>query len=205
MGAIEPPVTSCLLGAGELADQVEPSESRGHAQVPRLEAEQAGNLSMTPEQRGDQRRAAVPTGAQVGASTGREQEVSELRLVRVARLVQLRPAVVVAPVRVGPAIEQQPHELEPARHSEQVVAVRTALPHELGVAVEQLGQPLAIARLERPVGEHERALRLLAAPDRREVPAQRGEAPESMPGGELGASLLERSARGRRDAGARSS
>ena len=73
--------------------------------------------------------------------------------------MQPRPAVVVAAVRVGAALEQQPHELHAAGHAEEVVAVRAADMHELGVLVEQLLEPSPITVLERTVGEHERRLR----------------------------------------------
>ncbi len=66
--------------------------------------------------------------------------------------MELRPALVVAPVRVRPALEQQPDELELVRHPEQVVAVRSPLPHEIRITVEQPDELLAAAGPDRPIG-----------------------------------------------------
>ena len=65
---------------------------------------------------------------------------------------------------------------------------------ELGMRVEQLDQPLAVAGLERAVGEHERRRRLLAARERRDVPRQLVPAREAVPPGEVAPRVGERDA-----------
>ena len=93
-----------------------------------------------------------------------EHQLRERAVVRVAGLVQLRPAVVVAAVRVGAALEQQPHELEVAGHPEQVVAVRAALRGRGRDARRAARSSRARSpRLDGAVGEHERRRRLVAA------------------------------------------
>ena len=158
--------------AGELADQVEPPEPRRDAQVAGLEPEQVDDLAVAPEQRRHERRPAVAARRDVGAAARVEHQLREPAVVRVAGLVQLRPAVVVAAIRVGATLQQQPHEVEVARHPEQVVPVRAALPHEVGVRVEQLLERRAVACLDGAVAEHERRRRLLAA---RHPPDVRGQ------------------------------
>ena len=140
-----------------------------------------------------------PRAKRVGAAARVEHQLREPAVVRVARLVELRPAVVVAAVRVGAALEQQPDEVEAARHPEQVVAVRAALPDELGMEVEQLLEPRAVAGLDGAVGEHERRRRLLAARHPRDVPGKLVPAREPVPPREVEPRLVDPDAAGRRD------
>ncbi len=55
--------------------------------------------------------------------------------------------------------------------------------------VEQLDQPLAVAGLERPVGEHERRQRLLTTRERRNVPLQRVPTARAVTPGEVAAGV----------------
>ena len=55
--------------------------------------------------------------------------------------------------------------------------------------VEQLGQPVAVAGLDRAVGEHERRRRLGPAREREDVPAKGGPGVEPVPPGEIPARL----------------
>ena len=103
--------------------------------------------------------------------------------------MELRPAVVVAAVHVGAALEEQPGDVDVACHAEEVVAVRATLPHELGSVVEQRPQPLEIAVLDRAVGEHERRRRLLAARERLHAACQLGPIREPVPLGKVAARL----------------
>jgi hypothetical protein len=96
-----------LRRAGELADQLEVAEPGGDAEVDRLEAQQLCDLAVAPEQRRDQRRASVAASEEVGARTGIEQQPRELAVVAVARLVELRPAVVVSAIRIRAPLEEQ--------------------------------------------------------------------------------------------------
>ena len=97
---------------GELGDEIDTAEACGHAQVARLDAEQRDHLAMAPEERRYQRRAAVAAGRQAGLRAGGEHERCQLDPVAVAGLVQGRPAVVVPPVGVGAAIEQEADEVQ---------------------------------------------------------------------------------------------
>ncbi len=114
MRAVEPTLRAGRRRPGELLDQVEPTEAGRDPQVARLEAEQVDDLPVAPEERCHERRAAVAARRQVGARAGVEQQPRELPVIRVARLVELRPAVVVAAVYVGTALEEEPDDLEVA-------------------------------------------------------------------------------------------
>ena len=140
---------------------------------------------MPPEQRDDQRRAAVSACEEVGAGTGAENQLRERAAVGVAGLMELRPSVDVPPVGIGAALEQQPHEVDIAGHPEEVVAVRAAETNQLGIPVEELDQLLAVAILDSPVGEHERRRRLLARPQGLDVPAQARPGSEAVPPSQL--------------------
>ena len=182
------------VGAGprrprEVADHVDEPEPRGDAQVVRLDAEQRRDLAVAPEERCDERRAAVAPGRQVGAAAGGEHRLGQLRPVRVAGLVELRPAVAVSAVGVGAALEHEPHDLDRVRHSEQVVAVRPPGSHELGMAVENPRQLVRVVGLDRPIGEHERPRRLLAGAKRLDVAAQARPGREAMLAGQLAPGL----------------
>src|SRR5437588_637569 len=141
---------------------------------------------MAPEERGDERSAAVAAREKVGPRARVEQQPRQLSVVAVAGLVELRPAVVVAAVHVGAAFQEQSSDVKVACHAEEVVAVRAALAHKLRVLVEQYTQPLEIAVHDRgPAGvalvarQHElraRKTRRQAAQarNRRRVPCTRG-------------------------------
>ena len=111
--------------------------------------------------------------------------LGELAVVAIARLVQLRPPVVVAAVGVSAALEQQRHDRQIAGHPEQVVAVRPALNREIGEPVEQFDDALAIVVLDRPVGEHERGRWFIAALHRLDVAAKLAPAREPVARGEV--------------------
>ena len=115
--------------------------------------------------------------------------------------MELRPAVVVAAVHVGAALQQQPNDVEGARHAEEVVAVRATLPHKLRVLVEQLAQPLEISVLDRAIREHERRRRFLAARKCPHAACQLGPAREPVPLREVAARVRERRAVHGRDPG----
>ena len=107
MRAVEPAVGAGLGRAGQLADPVHQSESGCGSQAARLQPEQAGRLPDAPEERDGQGRATVAPREEVGPRADVEQPPRQLTVVAVAGLVQLRPAVVVAAVRVGAAVEQE--------------------------------------------------------------------------------------------------
>ena len=144
-------------------------------------------------------RAAVAARREVEPAARVEHEPRQLDVVRVAGLMELRPAVVVAAVRVCAALEQQAHVLEP-RHAEQVVPVRATGVDEPGMRVEQLDEPGRVARLEGLVGEHERRR---AAPGLRGSPATRpsssSQLAKPVPAREVELRLLERDAVHARD------
>ena len=140
---------------------------------------------MPPEQRRDQRRTAFSAGKQVGARAGVEHQLGELAVVAIARLMQLRPPVVVAAVGVSAALEQQRHDRQIAGHPEQVVAIRPALNSEIGKPVEQLDEALAIVVLDRLIGEHERGRWFIAALHCLDVAAQLAPAREPVARGEV--------------------
>ena len=75
--AVETAVRAGRGRAGELVDQVDEPEPGGNAQVARLEPEQVDDLAVAPEERDDQRRAAVTPRGEVSASAGRDQELGE--------------------------------------------------------------------------------------------------------------------------------
>ena len=147
---------------------------------------------MAPEERGDQRRAAVAAGREVEPPAGVEHQLRELRPVRVAGLVQLRPAVVVAAVRVGAALEQQLDELEVAGHSEQVVPVRPARLDQLGMRVEELDEAGLVGLLDGAVGEHEGRRRLAPVAERLDVRGERVPALVAVAARELEPGLVDR-------------
>src|SRR5579884_2820971 len=186
--------------AGELVDQVDAAEPGGDAEVPRRLAEQWDDLAVAPEERLDERRAAVAAGREIGARAGGEEQARELDVVSVAGLVELRPPVVVAAVDVRTSVEQKPDELEVARHPEEVVAVRAADADELGMPVEQLGEPHSVAALEGAVREHERRRRLDAVRERFDVTTELGPAFVAVPRREVAPRLDERYAADARDA-----
>ena len=163
MRAVEAAVRACRGRAGELVDQVDEPEPGRNAQVARREPEQVDDLAVAPEERDDQRRAAVTPRVEVGASAGSEQELCELPVVPVAGLVELRPPVVVAAVHIRAALQEQPGDVEVAAHAEKVVAVRATLPHELRMLVEQRAQLLEIAVLDGAIRDDERRRLRLAA------------------------------------------
>ena len=141
-----------------------------------------------------------PRADEVEAAAGVEHELRQRAVVRVAGLVQLRPAVVVAAVRVGAALEQERDEVA-AGHPQQVVAVRAARGDEVGMEVEQLLEPRAVAGLDGAVGEHERRGRLAPVAQRRDALDERLPARLSVPGGEIAAGLVDRDAADARDPG----
>src|SRR5262249_43138232 len=112
--AVEGAVRTCLRRPDELSDHLRQTEPGGDAEVPRLEPGQDRALSMAPEERRDEWRAAVAAGGEVEPAAGVEHELGELWVVLIAGLVQLRPSVVVAAVRVGAAVEQLPDVREAA-------------------------------------------------------------------------------------------
>ena len=191
MGPIELAVRPGLRCPEQLPDRLEVAEPRGDPEVARLAPEHVDDSPVAPEERGDQRRAAVSSGGEIRPGPCAQQQLGQLAPVGVARLVELRPAVVVAAVRVAAALEQQPDELEVLGHAQQIVAVRPALPDELRNAVEKLGEPIAVAGLDGPVGEHERRGRLRAASKPAYVAAQTGPAPEAVAPGEVEPRLVE--------------
>src|SRR5581483_6282855 len=188
--AVEAAVRARRGRAGELPDQVEVAEAGGDAEVAGLAPEQAGDLDVAPEERDREGRPAVPPRRQVGASAVGEQELRERTAVRVAGLVELRPAVVVAAVRVGAPLEEEADELELPGHPEQVVAVRAADPHELRKPVEERLQAPAVAVLDGAVGLHERRRGGGAGAELLEAAQELAPAPEAVPAGELEPGLL---------------
>ena len=119
-------------------------------------ARKSATSRMSPEERGGERRSALAVCLEVGARAGVQQQAGELDVVAVARLMQGSPATIVGAVRVGAAREQLPHHRLVAAAAdgvgcqpEQVVAVRAARADESRVAVEQLPERLAVARLDR--------------------------------------------------------
>lgn len=199
VGAVEAAMRASLGRADERADQVEIAETGGDPEVPRVGSQQPCDFAVTPEERLDQGRAAVAARGQVGARAGGEQQLRKVAVVPVPGLVQLRPAVVVAAIRVGAATEQQRRDLRVAGHPQQVVAVRPALGDQVGESIEQAGQELEVVVLDRPVGEHERRRRLLTGAHRLDVAAESGPAREAVPGGEVPAGPGDRDVVDRRD------
>ena len=181
MRAIEAAVGPGLRCARELSDQVEQSEPGRDAQVARLEPEHVDDLAVPPEESRDERRAPVPARREIGPRADVEQQLREPAVVGVARLVELRPAVVVAAIGIRAPLDQQANDLEIAGHAEEVVPVRAADVDEVGMVVEERGEPPTVVVLDRPVREHERRRRLAALPKRLHVPAQLGPAREAVP------------------------
>src|SRR4051794_9142189 len=107
MGPVEAAVRAGLRRAGELANQQQVAEAGRDAQVVRFATEEIGDLAMAPEERLDQRGAAVASCEEVGARAGGEHRFGEVAVVAVAGLMELRPAVVVPAVGIGAALEQQ--------------------------------------------------------------------------------------------------
>ena len=147
---------------------------------------------MSPEERRDERRPAVSAGREVDPPARLEHELRELRAVRVARLVELRPAVVVAAVRIGAPGEQKTDELEPVRHAEEVVAVRPACLDELGMRVEERLERGEVVCLDGAVGEDERRRRLRPVPDRLDAAFELGPALEAVAACEVEPRLVDR-------------
>ena len=142
--------------------------------------EQLGGRAVAPEQRHDERRAAVAARRDIERRSGVEQHPRHRRQVAVGGLVQRRPAVRVAARHVGAAVEQQRDEplvAGRARHADQVVAVRPERDDEPGEAIEQLGQRVEIVRLDRAVGARERLAGVTQPGD---VTAQRRPACEAV-------------------------
>jgi hypothetical protein len=165
------------VGRDELLDQVEAPEAGGGAQVARVHAaalgQQLGHLAMAPEEPDDERRAALAAGRDVDGDALVEQHARQPRQVRVRRLVQRRPAVVVAAGGIGTGVEQDAHEplvVGRACHPEQVVAVRADGACQVGEAVELRAQPVDVVGLDGAVGAGERLARVAQA---RDVAAQR--------------------------------
>src|SRR5262249_15421418 len=134
--AVERATSTRRRRAGQLVDHVEPAEPGRDAQVAGLEPEQWRYLAVPPEERHDQRPASARAGGRVRAGAGREQELGKDRVVRVAGLVKLRPAVVVATVDLRTACEKELHGGEAVGHPEKVVAVRSALLDNLRVLIQ---------------------------------------------------------------------
>ena len=63
----------------ELVDQFDEPEPRRDAQVARLEPEQVDDLPMAPEERDDERRAAVAARFEVGARPGANMSSASVR------------------------------------------------------------------------------------------------------------------------------
>src|SRR5262249_6154098 len=127
------------------------------------------------------------------------QKLGKLPVVAVAGLMELRPAVVVAPVHVCALLQEQPNKGQVAGHAEEVIAVRTALPYKPSVLVEERPQPLEIAVLDGAIREHERRRWLLAARERLHTACQLRPAGEPVPLREVAARVRERGAVHRRD------
>lgn len=176
MGTVEAAIGPGLWRAGELVDERGIADAGRGAQVARLHAaagEQVGDLPVAPEERGDQRRTAVAAGERVGARAGVEQHVHEVYGIRVAHLVQGRPAVRVGMGGVGAPIEQQADGALVAggrRHAQQVVAVGALHPDDIGPTIEHRAQAVWIVGLDGAVGAEER---LAASRQAADVAAQR--------------------------------
>jgi hypothetical protein len=155
---------------------------------------------VAPEERGDQRGAAVAASEEVGVRAGGEEQLGQVAVVGVSGLVELRPAVVVAAVGIRPALEQQRDERAVAGHAEQVVAVGPPLRDQLREPVEELDERLSVVVLDGSIGEHERRGRHLAGVHRLDVAAQLAPGGEAVAGGEVAASLGHADAAGRGDA-----
>ena len=76
---VERAVQAGRLRPSQLIDQVDAAEPRRDAQVPRLFAEQPDDLTMPPEERGDERRAPVTSCAQTGICACLECQPGERR------------------------------------------------------------------------------------------------------------------------------
>ena len=79
MRPVERAVRAGRLRPGQLVDQVDAAEPRRDAQVPRLFAEQPGDLTMPPEKRGDEWRAPVASCAQTRICACLERQPGEGR------------------------------------------------------------------------------------------------------------------------------
>ena len=157
--------------------------------------------------RDDPRRA--PTTSGVPPSPRAERSVrapaassssASSRSFAVAGLVELRPAVVVAAVHVGAALQEQPNDARgrpPCRSRSLPFVPRCRT--SSGMLVEQRTQPLEIVVLDRAIGEHERRRRLLAARKRLHAACQLRPAREPVPLREVAARVRERDAVHRRD------
>src|SRR5262249_14315582 len=73
--AVEGALRPCLRRPDELSDHLRQTEPGGDAEVPRLEPEQDRDLSMAPEERRDEWRAAVAAGGEVEPAAGVEHEL----------------------------------------------------------------------------------------------------------------------------------
>ena len=125
--------------------------------------QQLDDLAMPPEQGDYERGPTVPASGQVPPRAGVEHQPGKVAVISVGGLVELRPAVVVAPVGVGAAVEQQRDDGLIASHPEEVVAIRPALDDEISEPVEEPGETVSIVILDRSVGTHERRRWFLAA------------------------------------------
>ena len=174
-------------------DELDVPEAGGGAQVAREDAARGDLLrrrALAPEQRDDQRRAAVAARVDVDGRARVEQEVDEQRQPGGGRLVQRRPAVRVPARGVGAALEQQRDEPLVARRGrqpDQVVPVRPFLADEPGRAVEQGPEPVDVVRLDRAERGGER---LVALAQRRHVAQQRVPVLDAVLGGEHGTRAL---------------
>ena len=173
------------VGAHELVDDVVAPEPGGDPEVARVQAaalgEQLRGRAVAPEERRDERRAAVAAPFRAGGRAGVEEEGREPGLVRVRGLVQRRPAVRVRVRGVGAAVEQEADRALVARrrrHAEEVVAVRAARVHEAREAVELRGEGAVVVGLEGAVGAGERLAAAVA--QRGDVAAQRGPRREAV-------------------------
>ena len=172
MRSVEAAVRSRCGRADEVADQLEVAEAGGDAEVAGLAAEQLHDLAVTPEERRDQRRSAIAAREEIRSRARGEQQARELAVVPVARLVKLRPAVVVAAVDVRATVDQEGDDGEVAGHPDEVVAVRPALNDEIRKPVDELDEAVAVVRFDRAVREDEGRRRLVAAAHRFHVAAE---------------------------------
>ena len=157
------------VGCDELFDEVQAAEARRGAQVARVHAvlgQDLGDLAMAPEERDDERRAAVAARGHVDGGALVDQHPRQQREVGVARLVQRRPPVGVAARRVGARVEQDAHEALVARragHPDEVVAVGADRRGQIGEGLELRAQAVDVVGLDRAIGAGERLARVAQA------------------------------------------
>lgn len=130
-----------------------------------MASQQIGDLAMPPEQRSDQRRASCAVRFGIQRRSFCEQDVGDLRFIRVRSLMERRPAAIIRVVRVGTCRQQRfdrRHAAFPVRPAgeadgeiQQSVAIRPALACQSGIGAQQRFDAGYIPRLQCCEGRHE--------------------------------------------------